>query len=265
MISFALLEHISKEKLVSARFIAKLIGSIISLSLGVGQVCKLRTRMLYREVQKAVSWDKKFFISKEAKKEVAFWYYCFHKYNGQPIWPYSPIISVLSYSDASSLAWDGYSVNFIDLTAKGNFSESEMNSSSTWRELSATFNVLRSFVIKHRTDCQNVVRNPEFRKQKFLACNIFKLCIKHNIQHHSEGIPRNENWHADFISKDADRDDYMLNPEIFAAADVRWGPHSIDRFSSFKTRQVPRFCSRWLNPFMEYLDSFTASWQNETN
>ena len=248
MISFALLEHISKEKLVSGRFIAKLIGSIISLSLGVGQVCKLRTRMLYREVQKAVSWDKKFFISKEAKKEVAFWYYCFHKYNGQPIWPYSPIISVLSYSDASSLAWDGYSVNFIDLTAKGNFSESEMNSSSTWRELSlsATFNVLRSFVIKHRTDCQNVVRNPEFRKQKFLACNIFELCIKHNIQHHSEGIPRNENWNADFISKDADRDDYMLN-------------------SSFKTRQVPRFCSRWLNPFMEYLDSFTASWQNETN
>ena len=54
---FALLEHISKEKLISARFIAKLIGSIISMSLGVGPVCRLRTRMLYREVQKAVSWD----------------------------------------------------------------------------------------------------------------------------------------------------------------------------------------------------------------
>ena len=56
---FALLEHISKEKLVSARFIAKLIGSIISMSLGVSPVCRLRTRMLYREVQEAVSWDKK--------------------------------------------------------------------------------------------------------------------------------------------------------------------------------------------------------------
>ena len=33
----------------------------------------------------------------------------------------------------------------------------------------------------------------------------------------------------------------------------------------FKTRQVPRFCSRWLNPLMEYLDAFTASWQNENN
>ena len=57
----------------------------------------------------------------------------------------------------------------------------------------------------------------------------------------------------------------MLNPEIFAVADLRWGPHSIDRFSSFKTRQIPHFCSRWLNPLMEYLDAFTASWQNENN
>ena len=57
----------------------------------------------------------------------------------------------------------------------------------------------------------------------------------------------------------------MLNPEIFAAADVHWGPHSIDRFSSFRTRQIPRFCSRWLNPCMEYLDAFTESWNNENN
>ena len=126
-----------------------------------------------------------------------------------------------------------------------------MDSSSAWRELSATFNVLRSFinliegkVIKHRTDCQNVVRILNSGSKKFdlhiLVCDIFKLCIiyniKHNIQLLSAWIPRNENWNADFISKDDDRDDYMLNPEIFAAADVRWDPHSIDRFSSFKTR-----------------------------
>ena len=108
---FALLEHISKEKLVSARFIAKLMGSIISVSLGVGPVCRLWTRMLYREVQKLFLGIKKFFISMEAKEEVAFWYYSFHKYNGQPIWPSSPKISVLTYSDASSLAWNGYSIN----------------------------------------------------------------------------------------------------------------------------------------------------------
>ena len=136
--------------------------------------------------------------------------------------PSSPKISVLTYSDASSLAWGGYSVNFCGLTAKGNFSESNMKS--------ATFNVLHSFinliegkVIKHRTDCQNVVRILNSGSKKFdlqnLVCDIFNLCIKHDIQLHSEWIPRNENWNADFISKDVDRDDYMLNQEIFA--DVR--------------------------------------------
>ena len=135
--------------------------------------------MLYREIQEAVSWDKKLSISMEAKEEVAFWYRSFHKYNGQPIWLSSPKISVLTYSDASSLAWGGYSVNFCGLTAKGNFSDSEMNSSSTWRELSATFNVLHSFinliegkVIKHRTDCQNVVRVLNSGSKKFDLQNL---------------------------------------------------------------------------------------------
>ena len=55
---------------------------------------------------------------------------------------------------------------------------------------------------------------------------------------------------SDAISNDIDKDGFMLNPNIFAVADIMWGPHLIDRFSSFKTRQVPRFCSGWLSPFM---------------
>ena len=35
--------------------------------------------------------------------------------------------------------------------------------------------------------------------------------------------------------KDLDEDDYMLNPDIFAPADILWGPHTIGRFSSSKT------------------------------
>ena len=57
----------------------------------------------------------------------------------------------------------------------------------------------------------------------------------------------------------------MLNPNIFAAADILWGRHTIDRFSSFKTRQLLRFCSRWLNPCMEVLDAFSVRWSGENN
>ena len=106
--------------------------------------------------------------------------------------------------------------------------------------------------------------SKKFDLQKLL-CDIFKLCFENNIQLHPGGIPRSDNLISDWFSKDIDKDDYMLNPEISAAADARWGPHSINRFRSFRTRQIPRFCSRWLNPCMEYLDAFTASWNNENN
>ena len=57
----------------------------------------------------------------------------------------------------------------------------------------------------------------------------------------------------------------MLHPDIFAVLDVMWGPHSIDRFSSFRTRQIPRFCSRWASTFSEAIDAFTVSWSDENN
>ena len=81
-----------------------------------------------------------------------------------------------------------------------------------------------------------------------VTMDIFKLCIENNINLFPEWVPRSEDETADWISKHLDKDDYMLNPNIFAVAVILWGPHTIDHFSSFKTRQVPRFCSRWLNP-----------------
>ena len=94
--------------------------------------------------------------------------------------------------------------------------------------------------MKHRTDNLNVVsilqygsKKPELHK---LALKLFEFCIKNNIQLHPEWIPRSENLSADFISKDIDKDDFMLNPHIFAVADVRWGPHTVDRFISYRTK-----------------------------
>ena len=105
-------------------------------------------------------------------------------------------------------------------------------------------------------------------------CAAFRLSTSHNSlrahdlnQLDSEWVPRALNQISDAISKDIDKDDFMLNPDTFAVADtcIIWGPHRIDRISFFKTRQVPHFYSRWLSPFMEYLDAFSTSWQGENN
>ena len=41
------------------------------------------------------------------------------------------------------------------------------------------------------------------------------------------------------------------------------GLHTIDRFNSFKTRQIPRFCNRWRNPGAEVIDALSVSWSSK--
>ena len=258
----------------TARMVARLVGTVISVGLGIGPIGRLRTRMLCSDICEASFWDEKIKLSNGAFEELLFWKHCFDQFNGQPIWPVSPDVAVVTYSDASVTGWGGFSVNVNGTMAKGNFTAEESEESSAFRELKATLFVLQPYihlikgkVIKHRSDNMNVTRILLSDSKKVclhnLALEIFKLCFQNGIQLHSEWVPRSPNQISDEISKDIDKADFMLNPDIFA--DIIWGPHTIDRVSSFKTRQVPRFCSRWLSPFMEYLDAFSASWQGENN
>ena len=128
---------------------------------------------------------------------------------------------------------------------------------------------LKGNTAKHRTDNQNVVRALSAGSRKAdlhaLVIDICKLCIENNISLFPEWVPRSLNQMADLISKEVDRDDHMLNPDLFATLDIMWGPHRADRFSSFRTRQVPPYCSRFPNPGAESIDAFTTTWSRENN
>ena len=97
------------------------------------------------------------------------------------------------------------------------------------------------------------------------AVAIYTLCGLHSICLEPESISHELNTEADSLSRRLDYNDYMLKPDIFAALDILWGPQTLDRFSTFKTCQVPRFCSRWLNPCAEGIDAFILSWAGESN
>ena len=56
-----------------------------------------------------------------------------------------------------------------------------------------------------------------------LLLNIFKLCIKNKINLLLEWVPRDDNVTTDLASKNVDRDDFMLYPDIFTALDIYWG------------------------------------------
>jgi hypothetical protein len=73
---------------------------------------------------------------------------------------------------------------------------------------------------------------------------------------------------ADTLSRELDKEDWQLNPRLFAHLQARWGPHSIDRFVSMLNTQLPRFNARWRDPQCEdvdYLRMPDAAWRRENN
>ena len=172
---------------MTASSVATIIGTIVSMGLALGPVARMRTRMLCMDINKASFWDQKIKLSEGAKDELCFWNNCFHRFNGQPIWPASTKISVLIYAGARQFGWGVYYANLRGVCAKGNFPGSEISESSTSRELLATYHVLRAsknFVsgktVNHGTDTRNVVYVLSSGSKKFdlqnLVYNIFKLC-----------------------------------------------------------------------------------------
>ena len=244
---------IAKDFRVSARTLSRLTGSLVSMSLAMGPVVRLWTRAMYRDICLALCWDQPICLSSDSRSEVLFWKQNFDN-SGYPIWAPSPKVEVLSYSDASGLGWGGFAVHINGKPAVGSWSEEESGKSSTFRELRAIRYVLESYSedlrgkeVCHRTDNRNAEsimsvgsRVPDLHREAVL---VYKLCRELNIRLSVEWVSRNDNSTADELSRVEDATDYMLDRKCFCYIDKLWGPHTVDRFASIKTKQLDRFCS----------------------
>ena len=192
------------------------------------------------------------------------------------IWAPSPKVEVSTYSEASGLGWGGFAIHINGEPAVGSWSEKESGRSSTFRELRAIRFVLDSYdedlrgkVVCHRTDNRKVEiimsvgsRVPGLHRE---AVSVDKLCRELNIRLSVQWVSRNDNSTADELSRVEDATDYMLDPKCFGYIDQLWGPHTVDRFASIKTKQLDRYCSRYRNPGCEASNAFTVSWSRDNN
>ena len=257
--SFCLVLHsiVAKGFVASTRQLARFTGLLASMGLALGPVVQLSTRSLYRDILNAASWDRPFHLSDEAVGEVLFWHANFHN-SGSPIWSPSPKPEVFTYLDASDSGWGGFTAQIGGHVAVGSWSEDEIGTNSTFRELRATRWVLESLApqlrgseVLHRTDNQNteIILSVGSRKANLHseAVSIYQLCRTYDIRLTVEWISRDHNKLADELSRVEDANDYMLDRSCFMSLDGLWGPHTVDRFASIKTKQLDRFCSRFLN------------------
>ena len=148
--------------------------------------------------------------------------------------------------------------------AFASWSLEEMERSSTFRELQATWRVPESEGSKvlHRTDNKNteIILSIGSRKADLHdeAVSIYKLCRAYDIHLTVEWVSHDYNVVADELLRIEDANDYMLDRSCFMSLDRLWGPHLVDRFASEKTNQLERFCHRFLNPGCEAADAFTG-------
>ena len=176
---------------VSVRSLASIVGKIISMSLAIGPVSRMRTRQLYQVIDTRRSWCDSVILSPDAREELGFWFHNIEELNGNPIWFSSGATRVV-YSDASDTGYGGYMVEVGPEVAHGQWPENQFKLSSTWRELKAVYMILLSFAsklqghtVKWFTDNQGVVYiiRSGSRKQHLQdgAVAIFELCFSHKI------------------------------------------------------------------------------------
>ena len=97
------------------------------------------------------------------------------------------------------------------------------------------------------TDNQNVVSiasgGSRVKDLQSLALEIFELCVTNCISLEMKRILRDLNTKADCLSRIIDFDDYTytLNDDLFKMLDVRWGPHSVERFACSYNTKLARF------------------------
>ena len=96
-------------------------------------------------------------------------------------------------------------------------------------------------------------------------------CVEHHIDLLAVWVPREENERADYLSKTTEHYDFSLGHLSFQRCDKRWGPHTIDRFSSENSVRVSsgRYNARFLQhgeaKGCEGIDAFRYDWKGENN
>ncbi|KAL5005756.1 hypothetical protein ScPMuIL_016914 [Solemya velum] len=130
--------------LLKARFLASVIGQLISMQIVLGDKVRLHTRYLYESLLRRASWDAPVKISQEAFTELLYWDGSCRKINDRGI-----DISKVSaggnfvsdfdiFCDASDVGFGGYfstQTGVVIEETSGNWTQPEKQESSTWREL----------------------------------------------------------------------------------------------------------------------------------
>jgi hypothetical protein len=244
----------SKGVRVQARKLASVVGMVISMKLAWGPITQLYTRNLYHILNNVLSLNCWITVSDEALNELHFWNDLPRLRFESDIWPSMSGLSIKIATDASDIGWGGHTLSGITYVAHEYFSQWEAIQSSTYRELLGVNRCLQALLDKCKgkfvvlqVDAMNLLgiinRGSPKLPLNVLARELFWFCLLHKITISVEWVPRESNAFADEISKMLIPDDWSISRSFFNWLDFKWGPHTIDLFSSNENNLCELFYS----------------------
>ena len=259
---------------VHARVLAKIAGQAVAMSKAI-LPGKLKLRSLYTTLGTRLSWTDRLQIPAESQvhSDLIWWLEAVDTWNGSPL-KKKPIDSSI-WTDASDFGWGCTSEN---LEAAGVWDAYIVQKHINFKELTTVLIALQCFreplTGKHvqvYTDSGTTVAyvnnlgGPSCELSD-IAERIWALAYEMGVTLTARHLPGVENVEADRLSRLSTQYEWKLNPRFFRQINRMWGPHSIDRFASIVTSQLPVYNSRYLDPQTSGIDALAQhDWGQNNN
>ena len=251
---------------ITAREVARVIGSLISMDLVMKEEVIFYTRFLqeivkYKE-REDLKWNFRFNaktsgFADEGKCELIFWKTNIRKKNFRPF-KENEVKSVRVFGDAGAQAQGGWGVfNGSKVTFHNQYTDAETERSSGYRELSCLLSMLHSLghLIKNKsiiycTDSMttHIVHNKGSPKMDLhqIAKEIRRISKSLNVNLSTAWVPREWNQQADDISKQLDFDVWEISFDFFKKVErIAGKKFTVDVFADELNHKCKVFFSRW--------------------
>ena len=269
---------------ISARKVALVVGSLVSMILVLGTKVLLYSRYLqtvinYREWE-GLTWDApinidSLDIAQEVRKEVAFLKSNFDNLNSRSLMEeVAPHVTI--FGDAGEEGVGGYKVeNGEKVEFHTPLPPPLLGTSSTERELYALYYSLHCFkkdISGHKlvyitdSQCTDIVcqkGSPKLHLH-YWAIKIDEFCRTNNVKFFTAWTPRELNQEADDLSKFKDPDGWQVQRILFEKAETLIKKKfTIDLFADNQNAQCEKFYSRFACPNTAGINAFNFCWFGE--
>ena len=230
-------------------------------------------RNVHRLLKTKATWETKLVLDPRARSVLCWWVESTSAWNGKAILPSS--VDGQLVTDASHIGWGGH---FGEEVTCGTWDHHMSRQHSNVRELTAVLlsikamlPLLRNKTIQILSDNITTVAyvnhmGGPMSQLVEISKSIWKIALEHNISITARHLSGKSNTRADELSRLRDKHEWMLSRPMFRLLDSVWGPHTIDRFASAVTTQLPKYNARYWDPNGMRIDALAQTdWKEENN